>query len=50
MSDLIDAAREGELEKVKKLIKNGDTALMCARFFKYYDIAKVLIEYGADIY
>ena len=56
---LIDASKNGDLEKVKLLIENGanievkdnngDTALILASYYRYLEIIQYLVEKGANI-
>ena len=56
---LIDASKNGDLEKVKLLIENGanieakdnngDTALILASYYRRLEIVKYLVEKGANI-
>ena len=55
---LIDAARNGDIQRVQELLENGadinsigydgDTALIRASDKGYVDIVKLLLDYGAD--
>ena len=58
--DLIDAAKEGNLEKVRRLIQNGAnvherdselqaTPLHWASYNGHLDVAQFLIQNGADV-
>jgi len=57
--DLIDAVYEGDLEKVKKLLDEGEdvnarddygrTPLHYASIYGIVDVVKFLVEKGADI-
>ena len=56
---LIDASKNGDLEKVKLLIENGadieakdnngDTALILASYYRYLEVIQYLVEKGANI-
>ncbi|MCK9596372.1 ankyrin repeat domain-containing protein [Candidatus Pacearchaeota archaeon] len=55
--ELMDAAKKGDLDKVKNLIEQGadihaerDHALRIAAKRGYFDIVKYLVEHGADIH
>jgi ankyrin repeat protein len=58
-SDLISAAREGQLSKVKSLVEQGadvnyttsrgETALGAAAFAGHVDVVKYLLDKGADV-
>ena len=56
-TELIDAAKHGELENVKFLLENGadihardDHALSLASLIGHTEIVKLLIDHGADIH
>jgi ankyrin repeat protein len=57
MSNLSEAAKNGDLETVKKSVLSGaeihagdDLALRLAAFYGHFDVVRFLVESGADIH